>query len=162
MKIYEKQAKFYRAHPIAKKILLSVNILSTVGVFCSYIAYCVYALFVKDPKTADYLRLLGVPALGFLLASLLRIFINRPRPYERDVEPLVKKQRIGRSFPSRHGASAFVIGTTLCSYLLPLGIAVLILGLGFCYVRFATGFHYPSDLYAGAIIGVFVGLLAFL
>lgn len=162
LKIYEKQAAFYNRHKIAKRILLCCNLFFTVGVFLSYVVFCVVFLGFQAPKKADFLRLLGVPALGFVLATLLRICINRPRPYESGVEPLVKKQRIGRSFPSRHGASAFVIGVTLLAYCLPLGLCVLFMGAGFCYVRFATGFHYPSDLFVGAGIGSLCGLLAFL
>lgn len=40
---------------------------------------------------------------GFFLLSLGRSLYNRPRPYQTwDIQPLIKKDSLGKSFPSRH------------------------------------------------------------
>ncbi|MFQ9736875.1 MAG: phosphatase PAP2 family protein [Christensenellaceae bacterium] len=72
------------------------------------------------------------------------------------------KEKRGHSFPSRHVASAFVIGTVLLPYCVWAGAAVLLAGTLLGYVRFAAGIHYPSDLLAGAALGIVFGLMAFI
>ena len=47
---------------------------------------------------------------GFFLLSLGRSLYNRPRPYQTwAIQPLIKKDSLGKSFPSRHVFSATVI-----------------------------------------------------
>ena len=50
----------------------------------------------------------------------------------------------------------------LLPYCLWAGIAVLAAGALLGYIRFAAGIHYPSDLFAGAGIGVLFGLMVFI
>ena len=46
---------------------------------------------------------------GFFLLSLGRSLYNRPRPYQTwAIQPLIKKDSLGKSFPSRHVFSATV------------------------------------------------------
>ena len=78
---------------------------------------------------------------GFFLLSLGRSFYNRPRPYQTwDIQPLIKKDSLGKSFPSRHVFSAAIL-------------AIL---------RVLGGVHYTSDVLAGYVIGILVGLLLYL
>ena len=49
------------------------------------------------------------PAVCLFISGLLRRKINRKRPYEQlSIRPLVQKKG-GKSFPSNHTASAFVL-----------------------------------------------------
>jgi membrane-associated phospholipid phosphatase len=110
-------------------------------------------------------RILLAPALCLFLVTVLRYVINRPRPYcERGagIIPLVDKRTQDKSFPSRHTASAFVLALTLLPYALWAGIPLLILACGVGLVRFALGLHYPSDIIAGAGIGILCGLAGIL
>ena len=72
---------------------------------------------------------------GFFLLSLGRSLYNRPRPYQTwAIQPLIKKDSLGKSFPSRHVFSATVIAM-LALMLNPwLGGAMLFLAgaLAFC------------------------------
>ena len=59
-----------------------------------------------------------VPLVGFVAVSVFRYIVNRPRPYEKfDMPPVIPKDTHGRSFPSRHVFSAFIIAFTvlICS-----------------------------------------------
>jgi membrane-associated phospholipid phosphatase len=102
----------------------------------------------------------GVP---FLAVSLMRVTIDCKRPYEVfDMPELVKikaQRKSGRSFPSRHVFSAFLIGTLWCIYSVPLGIACMILGAYIAVERVALGIHFPKDVIAGGAIGVLSGLI---
>lgn len=161
-KIYNRQAAFFRARPAAKKALIAANFALTAGVFVAYVLLCAVRL-IGRPSPADFLRIVGVPGGCLLIVSALRRIIDRKRPYEHpDIEPLLKKNKLGHSFPSRHVASAFVIGTVFFRYCPWAGALVLVAGLLLGYIRFAAGLHYPSDLFAGAALGALSGLLAFL
>lgn len=100
---------------------------------------------------------------GFFLLSLGRSLYNRPRPYQTwAIQPLIKKDSLGESFPSRHVFSATVIAM-LALMLNPwLGGAMLFLAGALAFLRVLGGVHYPSDVLAGYAIGILVGLLLYL
>ena len=98
------------------------------------------------------------------VCALLRFFIPRKRPYDKEgvgIEPICQKSKNSHSFPSRHTACAFVIGTALCTLSPWLAIPVFFLGVCLAYVRFLSGFHFPTDLLGGAILGTAFGVIAF-
>ncbi len=164
-KIYERQADFYRRRPGARKALFIGNYALTALVFLAYALLCLFAFIVhtENRTQEDFIRILCVPFLCLLAVSALRNLINRGRPYEKGgITPVIVKKKRGHSFPSRHVASAFVIGTVLLAYCVWAGVVVLAAGALLGYIRFAAGIHYPSDLLAGAFLGVLFGLMAFL
>ena len=162
-KLYERQAAFYRKRPWARKTLFIANSVLTAAVFLAYAFLCLFELIIHNPVRADVVRILGVPLLCLFAVSLLRNLIDRKRPYEAGgIFPVIQKKKRGHSFPSRHVASAFVIGTVLLPYCVWAGAAVLLAGTLLGYVRFAAGIHYPSDLLAGAALGIVFGLMAFI
>ncbi|WP_443753365.1 phosphatase PAP2 family protein [Agathobacter rectalis] len=99
-----------------------------------------------------------VPLVGFTSVSVFRYIVNRPRPYERfDMPPVIPKDTHGRSFPSRHVFSAFIISFTvlICS---PagspfcfIGILLTVLAAIIACVRVISGVHFISD-----VLGAFV------
>ena len=113
----------------------------------------------------DLIKILFTPLMALLTVSVMRLAIDRPRPYAEDgagITPLVEKKSDGKSFPSRHLACAAVIAMSFLPYY-PIAGAFLLGGsavLG--YIRFALGVHYPSDLVAGMGLGIALGSLIFL
>ena len=100
---------------------------------------------------------------GFFLLSLGRSFYNRPRPYQTwDIQPLIKKDSLGKSFPSRHVFSATVIAMLVLTLNPWLGGTMLFLAMALAFLRVLGGVHYPSDVLAGYVIGILVGLLLYL
>ena len=100
---------------------------------------------------------------GFFLLSLGRSLYNRPRPYQTwNIQPLIKKDSLGKSFPSRHVFSATAIA--MFSLLLNpcLGGTMLFLAAILAILRVLGGVHYPSDVLAGYVLGILVGLLLYL
>ena len=106
---------------------------------------------------ASYLLALGVP---YLLVSLVRVAISAPRPYEiYDFYIIPPRKKKGKSFPSRHAFSVFVIGT-VCLFVYPiLGILTLIFGALMCLCRVLLGIHFPRDVIAGGVVGVISALI---
>ena len=113
----------------------------------------------RDPLLA---RALIVPGISFLLVSLVRVLLDFPRPYEEiAIEPLVKKDTLGKSFPSRHTFSTFVIAVTVFYFWPVWGILTGIAGALLATARVLGGVHFLRDVIAGAAIGIGCGIIGF-
>lgn len=163
--LYEKHAAFYRVRPVAKKLLLACNPAFTVLFFLAYGGLLCYA-FSEAFEPIELVKLFGIPVFCLFLVFILRLAIERPRPYSENganITPFLrKKSKDKESFPSRHLASAFVIAFAFLPYLPWLGGVLLALGSALGYIRFALGLHYPSDLLGGTALGCLCGIFFFL
>ncbi|WP_344336039.1 bifunctional phosphatase PAP2/diacylglycerol kinase family protein [Streptomyces globosus] len=85
--------------------------------------------------------------------------VRRARPL-LDGVPAVRqlsRQPQTTSFPSGHSASAFAFATGLALHAPALGAAVAPVAASVAFSRVYTGVHYPSDVAAGAALGVAAG-----
>ena len=105
-----------------------------------------------------------MPGISFVLLSLFRKGVNRKRPYEFFGTPsLIPKKTQGKSFPSRHVFSIFVIAMSWL-YLFPwepAGVILLAAGLLLAALRVLAGVHYLSDVVAGALIGILAAAIGY-
>lgn len=101
--------------------------------------------------------------LGALLCNLiLKQLIDRPRPFVTypEIEPLITRV-FDSSFPSGHSCASFACSVVLlCMLPKKYGIPALILALLVAGSRLALGVHYPSDVLAGALLGIFCAWLS--
>ena len=118
----------------------------------------IYALVRKDEpllKESIYIGTSVIEALSITMA--MKFTFNRQRPYEKYpdlIHPIEKE--IDPSFPSGHTAAAFSLATSL-SITYPKWYVIAPSALWACGVglsRINQGVHYPSDVLAGAAIGV--------
>ena len=118
----------------------------------------IYALIQKDEpmlKEAIYIGTSVVEALGITMT--MKHTFDRQRPYEKYpdlIHPVSTEP--DPSFPSGHTAAAFSLATSLSitypKWYVIAPSAVWACGVGFS--RINQGVHYPSDVIAGAAIGV--------
>lgn len=156
---YQRWSAPFRS-PGGERWLNRVNFLLT---RLCYLAYplCLLALAVRRDSRA--LPALAVPAVSFALVSVFRHCRNAPRPYELlDIQPLIHKDTRGRSFPSRHVFSVFVIAMTFLWLCPPAGAAFGAVGVLLAVCRVIGGVHFPRDVIAGAAFGVLAGLVYWL
>jgi membrane-associated phospholipid phosphatase len=106
------------------------------------------------------------------LAGTTKILFKRPRPYTYNRTgkvntSLQKTKRAQRSFVSGHAVTAFgsaVFGSTLFSDYFPnspvrpyVWGGSLLLATSSAVYRYLSGYHFPTDLMAGAALGAFIG-----
>lgn len=90
-----------------------------------------------------------IPAVKFVLATVIRAAVNVPRPYDvLDYEPLVPVEHgKGKSTPSRHTACAFAIARAflmISPWAFGAGV-LLAIAVGTC--RVLCGCHFPKDVF---------------
>ena len=99
--------------------------------------------------------LLGPLAIGLNYA--IKLVVKRPRPVLEGLPPLGGAPS-SLSFPSAHATSSIAVATAMVrvdpAMAGAFAVAVLI-SLGRPYL----GMHYPSDVLAGAFLGVLLGLI---
>lgn len=159
-RFYAKATERIRGNEKLKKALLLCDHALVWAFVAGYAAFLAYVFFRYPFDGFLLLNKAGLPALCFAEVSLLRMLIRRPRPYEKEgagIDPLVQKQSKGNSMPSRHLASAFVIGMVFLSESLVLGVVALAASIALALLRFLEGVHYPSDLIVGELIGFCFG-----
>lgn len=144
-----------------KSIYSLLNIAIT-GITVIIYVICISFLF----RQGDYLPLtkaIVVPLFGYIVCTVLRAVINAPRPYEKDgVENLLNKKTTGKSFPSRHVFSIFVIAMTSFYYIPIFGIILFVLGVMLAALRVLSHVHYVRDVVCGAILAIAIGSLLYL
>ncbi|MCR5143732.1 MAG: phosphatase PAP2 family protein [Lachnospiraceae bacterium] len=140
-----------------------VNILDKAIVIITILIYGIILLMqLISASYAQLYKYILIPAAGFLVVSVFRYLYNQPRPYqELDINPILKKDTQGKSFPSRHVYSIFIIAMTALQYNVVLGILLLIFGTILAVVRVVGGAHFPRDVFAGGLLGVVTGLLGY-
>ncbi len=98
---------------------------------------------------------LGPVAIG--LNYLVKAVFRRPRPVLEGLPPLGGAPS-SLSFPSAHATSSFAVATAM-SRVEPLGALAFVLAFALALGRPYLGMHYPSDVAAGAALGVLLGLV---
>jgi membrane-associated phospholipid phosphatase len=98
---------------------------------------------------------LGPVAIG--LNFLVKLIVKRPRPVLEGLPPLGGAPS-SLSFPSAHATSSFAVATAM-TRVDPLGAIAFLLAVALAVGRPYLGMHYPSDVIAGALLGVALGLV---
>lgn len=125
------------------------------------VAAALAALGGRSGRTAA-IRGLAALATASTLANIPAKFGARRHRPPLDRVPVAR--RLSRqpgtfSFPSGHTASAAAFATGVTIERPRLGVPVILLAAGVGYSRVHVGVHYPSDVVAGAAVGIAAGLL---
>ena len=159
---YDKRKSSLLRHPQGLQLMRVFNRMMTVLMPLAYLTLLGTSFISKGLGNVLYAYIL-VPASGFVLLTLVRKWINQPRPYEAwGIIPLLDKDSSGNSMPSRHVFSATIISMACLHANLPVGLILLVLSALLGLVRVLGGVHYPKDVIAGSACGMVWGFLFFL
>jgi decaprenylphosphoryl-5-phosphoribose phosphatase len=115
-------------------------------------------LAIADPSNRESWLIcaaLGPVAIGVNYA--VKLLVRRPRPVLEGLPPLGGAPS-SLSFPSAHATSSFAVATAM-TRVDGLGALAFLLALALALSRPYLGMHYPSDVLAGACLGVVIGLI---
>lgn len=98
-----------------------------------------------------------------LIVTLINLVYKRKRPYQQfDFSPITSiffsfKTHHHNSFPSRHTSAYVAVAVAILMFLPPLGLALITVSLLAGVGRVVLGYHWPSDIFVGALLGAVVG-----
>lgn len=139
------------------------NIIIFLGEYLGYILLAGLLVFWLENKKR-YPRLLlqffaAVILSRGVVTELIRFFWERPRPFvENNITPLIEHVA-SSSFPSGHAVLFFALGTVLYFYNKTAGIVFLLGAAILSSARVFAFLHWPSDIIAGALIGIVSAIL---
>lgn len=133
------------------------------GIMIVFYPILLISLYIHEGlKSEMFLKSLFVPLGVLIFVTVLRYIIDAKRPYEvYNYTPVVSKNTKGKSFPSRHTASAFIIAMTFLYVETSLGVIMLIMATLIALTRVLSGVHFVRDVIGGALISIITGILCF-
>ena len=138
---------------------IGITKLSDEGIFWIILAL-ILLCFKKTRKTGICLGVVLI--IGEILGNqILKKLFERPRPYTVNPDvTLVIDQLTSFSFPSGHSRCAVECAVVIFANNKRWGIAAITVAVLTCLSRMYLYVHYPTDVLAGAALGVVDGLLA--
>lgn len=119
---------------------------------------------IDDPATRQWKTMLFTPAIAGAIAEGLKLLIRRERPSELEIyifkawsDQTWSTKDLG--LPSSHAAVAFAGSVAISLLYQKLKVPAMVMAFGCAYTRVASGSHFPSDVVAGAAVGLITGLV---
>ncbi len=146
-----------------------VTVLNVLDKAITYITILFYAglliygihMIPEDDGVILYRSIL-VPGVSFLIVSLYRKHASAPRPYEvYEFVPALNKDTSGKSFPSRHVFSIFMVGLTWAQVSVTVSVIIIIMGVMLAIIRVIGGVHFIKDVIAGAAIAILISIICY-
>lgn len=93
--------------------------------------------------------------VALVISLLLGMVFARVRPFRASdqINLLVSPPASTYSFPSSHASVAFAVAAALLYGDVSIGLLALLMAVFVAFGRVATGVHYPSDVFAGMLLG---------
>ncbi|WP_294154358.1 phosphatase PAP2 family protein [uncultured Clostridium sp.] len=151
---YIKLTSFFRKTKLRENIMKCLCKFTPLIVVLIYLFSLVFLFINKNDKL---LMFTFVPASNFIFITILRKVLNKPRPYDLfNHVPLVSYTKgKGKSFPSRHTSSAFIIAISYF-YIgsIPLGLFMIFIAFIIGLSRVVAGVHFLKDIIAATLISI--------
>lgn len=147
-------------NPILNSIMIFITSLGDGGII--WIAATIALLIPKKTRKVGIMS--AVALLGSLLINnnLIKNIVQRPRPYVTFTDlQIIIPQPSEFSFPSGHTSSSFASAAVFYRHLpKKFGVPAVILAALIGFSRLYVGVHYPTDVLAGAVMGILLSYMA--
>jgi undecaprenyl-diphosphatase len=99
-------------------------------------------------------------AVALAIGAVLSALVDRPRPFVAHPSGvhLFTRHAADAGFPSDHATASFAIAVAILLRSRRWGYVTLAMAVVLCVGRVAMGFHYPTDVIAGAALGSAVAI----
>lgn len=139
--------------PFLDKIMVFITRLGNTGLIWVFFSILFFTLF--NNKRCAFKIVACLFLAGFLGEIVIKTLVGRIRPSkEISQEKLLIRKPRTYSFPSGHTSSSFasalIISTEYPAFLVPVFALALLIAFSRLYLKV----HYPSDVLAGAVLGV--------
>jgi len=122
-----------------------------------WVAICLVVLAATDSNGESWFICALLAPVAIALNYGVKLVVKRPRPVLEGLPPLGGAPS-SLSFPSAHATSSFAVATAM-TRVDAWGALAFILAIALSLGRPYLGMHYPSDVLAGALLGVALGLI---
>lgn len=142
--------------PVLDSFFRAITALGDHGLF--FIVLALLLCCFKKTRTCGICMLAGM-AVGALIANVtLKPLVARARPcWINDTVRLLVENPGDYSFPSGHSQVSFVSATVIYNHNKKWGIAAYVLAILIAFSRLYLYVHFPTDVLAGALIGIAAG-----
>ena len=143
-------------NPVLDRIMIFISSLANKGMLWIGIGVVLLLLGVNGRKWSErgLLVLLSL-ALNAVVCNLwLKPMVARTRPYDLLGYEILVRRLGDYSFPSGHTSASFAAATALYAIDRRWGTAAYILAVLIGFSRLYLGVHFPTDVLAGAVIGI--------
>lgn len=144
-------------NPIMDKIMIILTYLGSFGAVWIFIALI---LIMTSKYRKNGLALAVSLILCLIIGNvILKPFVGRIRPCDVNTAvQLLINRPLDASFPSGHAMSSFAAATTIFYLDKKLGFGALLLAAAISFSRLYLYVHYPTDIVAGALIGIAIAV----
>ena len=138
------------------KVMIFFTILGDNGMI--WIAVALILFLNRKYRKIGVFSIVSLIICALAVNVILKPLIHRPRPFSElaDITLLIKAPK-DYSFPSGHTAASFVMVYIFFRHIKKYFIPVFITGILITFSRMYLSVHFPSDIIAGIIIGIFSG-----
>jgi undecaprenyl-diphosphatase len=147
--------------PILTQVVALVSALGNYAFI--WIVLAIIMLFFPGRRHIGVTIIVTVIITGIIIGFIIKPMVGRVGPYDAGigVSAVMGVSRVGSSFPSFHAATSFACAMIIAmTYGRRFGTWAFIGAVIIAFTRPFLGVEYPTDILAGAAIGVGFGLLA--
>ena len=143
-------------NPVLDHIMIFISSLANKGMLWIGIGVVLLLLGVKGRKWSErgLLVLLSLTFNAVVCNLWLKPMVARTRPYDLLGYEILVRRLGDYSFPSGHTSASFAAATALYAIDRRWGTAAYILAVLIGFSRLYLGVHFPTDVLAGAVIGI--------
>ena len=143
-------------NPVLDHIMIFISSLANKGMLWIGIGVVLLLLGVNGRKWSErgLLVLLSLAFNAVVCNLWLKPMVARTRPYDLLGYEILVRRLGDYSFPSGHTSASFAAATALYAIDRRWGTAAYILAVLIGFSRLYLGVHFPTDVLAGAVIGI--------